>query len=134
VLVAQERILESIRSQPIPRAPLLGDDIVTIVSAVRRAVTGWAAEVYERRDSALILVGFEGAFWRSELVALNCGDISVHRLDGIDIRLRQSKTDQEGAGAVKALPFTTSRPSGPPCAHFRWAQVGPPSTPPTVPG
>ncbi|BAH47224.1 putative integrase/recombinase (plasmid) [Rhodococcus opacus B4] len=64
--------------------------------------------MYERRESALILMGFTGAFWRSELVALNCGDVSVHRLDGIHIRLRQSKTDQEGAGSVKALPFTTS--------------------------
>ncbi|ELB92900.1 putative integrase/recombinase [Rhodococcus wratislaviensis IFP 2016] len=79
-------------------------------------------------------MGFAGAFWRSELVALNCGDVSVHRLDGLHIRLRQSKTDQEGAGSVKALPFTTSRPSGTPCPHFRWAQSWPPSTPPTVPG
>ncbi|MFZ2178716.1 MAG: site-specific integrase [Rhodococcus sp. (in: high G+C Gram-positive bacteria)] len=106
-----------------PRAPLLVDDIVTIVHSARQAVTGWAAEVHERRDTALLLMGFAGAFRRSELVALNCGDVSVHRLDGIHIRLRRSKTDQEGAGTIKALPFTTSHTSCPPCAYFRWAQV-----------
>lgn len=106
-----------------PRAPLLVEDIVTLVAAARRTVTGWAGEVHERRDSALLLMGFAGAFRRSELVALTCGDISVHRLDGMHIRLRRSKTDQDGAGTVKALPCTTDHVSCPPCAYLRWAQV-----------
>ncbi|GCE40926.1 putative integrase [Rhodococcus wratislaviensis] len=106
-----------------PRAPLLVEDIVTIVGSARQAVTGWAAEVHERRDSALLLMGFAGAFRRSELVALTCGDVTVHRLDGIHVRLRRSKTDQEGVGSVRALPFTTHHHSCPPCAYVRWAQV-----------
>ncbi|MGV9868387.1 tyrosine-type recombinase/integrase [Rhodococcus koreensis] len=106
-----------------PRAPLLVEDIVTIVGSARRAVTGWAAEVHERRDSALLLMGFAGAFRRSELVALTCGDATVHRLDGVHVRLRRSKTDQDGTGTVRALPFTTGHHSCPPCAYVRWAQV-----------
>ena len=106
-----------------PRAPLLVDDIVTIVGSARHAVTGWASEVHERRDSALLLMGFAGAFRRSELVALTCGDVTVHRLDGVHVRLRRSKTDQEGTGTVRALPFTTHHHSCPPCAYVRWAQV-----------
>ncbi|CAG7618512.1 hypothetical protein E143388_06076 [Rhodococcus opacus] len=54
-----------------PRAALLTADIVTITTAARNAVTGWAGAVLERRDSALILMGFAGAFRRSELVGLD---------------------------------------------------------------
>jgi len=106
-----------------PRAPLLTADIVTIVEKMRADTRGWADEVLERRDSAIFLVGFAGAFRRSELVALACSDVSLHRLDGLHIRLRKSKTDQEGRGSVRALPFTHSHASCPPCAWMRWAQV-----------
>lgn len=106
-----------------PRTPLLVDDIVTIVAAARREVEGWAEEVLERRDSALLLMGFASAFRRSELVALTCGDVTINRLDGAHVRLRRSKTDQEGRGSVRALPFTTSHTSCPPCAYLRWVQV-----------
>ncbi|ATQ30193.1 integrase [Rhodococcus ruber] len=106
-----------------PRAPLLTADIVTIVEKMRAGSGSWAAEVLERRDSAILLVGFAGAFRRSELVVLTCGDVSLHRLDGLHIRLRKSKTDQEGRGSVRALPFTHSHTSCPPCAWLRWAQV-----------
>ncbi|TQF74352.1 site-specific integrase [Rhodococcus spelaei] len=106
-----------------PRAPLLVEDVVTLVAAVRRGVTGWASEILERRDSALLLMGFAGAFRRSELVGLACGDVRVHRLDGLHVALRRSKTDQEGTGTVRALPFTTGHLSCPPCAYLRWAQV-----------
>ncbi|MCD2100272.1 site-specific integrase [Rhodococcus rhodochrous] len=106
-----------------PRAPLLTADIVTIVEKMRADSAGWADEVLERRDSAILLVGFAGAFRRSELVALTCSDVTLHRLDGLHIRLRKSKTDQEGRGSIRALPFTHSHASCPPCAWLRWAQV-----------
>ncbi|QXF83818.1 tyrosine-type recombinase/integrase [Rhodococcus pyridinivorans] len=106
-----------------PRAPLLTADIVTIVEKMRADCADWATEVLERRDSAIFLVGFAGAFRRSELVALTCSDVSLHRLDGLHIRLRKSKTDQEGRGSIRALPFTHSHMSCPPCAWLRWAQV-----------
>ncbi len=35
----------------------------------------------------------------------------------------KSKTDQEGRGEVKALPYTESHETCPPCAYVRWAQV-----------
>ncbi|BAH56186.1 site-specific integrase [Rhodococcus opacus] len=106
-----------------PRAALLTADIVTIVAAARNAVDGWADAVLERRDSALILMGFAGAFRRSELVGLDGGDVRVHRHDGVHVRLRRSKTDQEGDGTVRALPITDRHDSCPPCAYVRWAQV-----------
>ncbi|WKW98882.1 tyrosine-type recombinase/integrase (plasmid) [Rhodococcus aetherivorans] len=106
-----------------PRAPLLTADVLAIVDKARADCAGWADEVVERRDAAILLLGFAGAFRRSELVALTCGDVSLHRLDGLHIRLRKSKTDQEGRGTVRALPFTHSHTSCPPCAWMRWAQV-----------
>ncbi|WP_425383330.1 site-specific integrase [Rhodococcus ruber] len=106
-----------------PRAPLLTADIVAIVDKARADCQGWADEVAERRDTAILLLGFAGAFRRSELVALTCSDVALHRLDGLHIRLRKTKTDQEGRGAIRALPFTHSHASCPPCAWLRWAQV-----------
>jgi site-specific recombinase XerD len=56
------------------------------------------------RDRALLLVGFAGAFRRSELVALDRSDITFDP-EGARITLRMSKTDQERAGAIVGLPF-----------------------------
>ena len=106
-----------------PRAPLLTSDITTIVDHARRSSVGWAAEVLERRDTALLLMGYTGAFRRSELVALECRDVRRDRLDGAHVRIRKSKTDQDGTGTVKALPFTDRHESCPVCAWIRWLQV-----------
>lgn len=57
-----------------------------------------------QRDRALLLVGFAGAFRRSELVALTVEDLA-ERPQGLTVKLRRSKTDQEQRGAIKAIPF-----------------------------
>ncbi|CCQ18155.1 Phage integrase family protein [Rhodococcus sp. AW25M09] len=106
-----------------PRDPLLVDDIKLLIKTAREQCRGWADEVLERRDSAILLLGFAGAFRRSELSDLVCGDVTVHRHDGLHVRLRKSKTDQEGRGAVKALPYTDSHETCPPCAYIRWIQL-----------
>jgi len=56
-----------------------------------------------QRDRALLLLGFAGAFRRAELVALTVADLAFAD-DGLRITIRQSKTDQEGAGQVIAIP------------------------------
>jgi integrase len=55
------------------------------------------------RDRALLLIGFAGAFRRSELVALNADDIK-ETAEGLRVTVRRSKTDQEGHGQVIAIP------------------------------
>lgn len=55
------------------------------------------------RDRALLLVGFAGAFRRSELVALDVADLEF-QAEGLLITLRCSKTDQEGSGRKVAIP------------------------------
>jgi len=54
------------------------------------------------RDRALLLLGFSGAFRRSELVALQVNDIE-RTPEGIKVTIRRSKTDQEGQGQMVAI-------------------------------
>jgi site-specific recombinase XerD len=56
-----------------------------------------------RRDCALLLIGFAAALRRSELVQLDCTDLE-RTSDGVLIHIRRSKTDQQGAGHVVAVP------------------------------
>jgi hypothetical protein len=49
------------------------------------------------RDRALLALGFADAFRRSELVALEIGDL-VEAPDAQRVTIRCSKTDQEGQG------------------------------------
>ncbi len=65
----------------------------------------WPAGMAAHRDTALLLMGFAGAHRRSELTALRVGDVTVHPADGLHVRVRSSKTDQEGQGTVRALPY-----------------------------
>jgi integrase len=63
------------------------------------------------RDRAILLLGFAGAFRRSELVALDVADIESSD-QGLRITIRRSKTDQDGEGAVVAIaPGTTECPA-----------------------
>lgn len=63
--------------------------------------------IMDKRDKALLLVGFAGAFRRSELAALRVSDLKEEKAeDGRPVTLvtvRRSKTDQEGRGMTKAL-------------------------------
>lgn len=61
-----------------------------------------------KRDKALLLTGFAGAFRRSELVAIRVEDIQFVA-EGVVIRLRHSKTDQDGAGQDVAIPYIKGR-------------------------
>lgn len=60
------------------------------------------------RDQALLLVGFAGAFRRSELVSIQVKDIHFVE-EGIVIRLRRGKTDQMGKGRDIAIPFVRGK-------------------------
>src|SRR5262249_14650290 len=54
------------------------------------------------RDRALLLLGFAGAFRRSELVALDVAHIEQTDA-GLRVTIAHSKTDQEGKGATIAI-------------------------------
>jgi integrase len=54
------------------------------------------------RDKAILLLGFAGAFRRSEIVGLQVRDIQISDA-GLIITLRRSKTDQEGVVAFQMI-------------------------------
>ena len=101
-----------------PAAPLLTADIAAMIAAARKDTTGWASEVLERRDSALLLMGYAGALGRGALVGMLCGDITKHPHDGLEVRIRRPN----GANAIR-LPLAESHATCPPCAAQRWMQV-----------
>ena len=57
----------------------------------------------DHRDRALIALGMAAALRRSELVALRVEDL-VTVQEGLRVRIARSKTDQDGAGEVVAVP------------------------------
>jgi integrase len=83
-------------SAQVGKAPLLPDDLRAMVVLLDTSLG-------DVRDRALLLLGFAGAFRRSELVSLDVGDLVV-RPGGLVVTLRRSKTDQEGQGTVKGIP------------------------------
>jgi integrase len=66
-------------------------------------VGGKGTSLRELRDRAILLLGFSGAFRRSELVALNLDDIEW-TTEGALVTIRRSKTDQEGLGRKVGIP------------------------------
>ena len=67
------------------KAPALTDDVRAMVEAADAGLIG-------ARDRALMLVGFAGAFRRSELVGLDVEDCAFGK-DGLTITLLRSKTE-----------------------------------------
>ncbi|OGS95252.1 MAG: integrase [Gallionellales bacterium RBG_16_56_9] len=57
-----------------------------------------------RRDNALLQIGYFGGFRRSEIVSLDMAHVAWER-EGLVITLSRSKTDQQGEGIIKAIPY-----------------------------
>ncbi|MHC2795517.1 integrase [Mesorhizobium jarvisii] len=81
--------------------PLLRDDLFLILERL-------GEDTKSVRDQALLLVGFAGGLRRSELVGLDVEDIE-HVRQGMIVRIRRSKTDQEGVGRKIGIPFGRTR-------------------------
>jgi integrase len=110
----QQGIRRQVGTAPAQKAPI-------VVEHLRRIVNTLDDELVAIRDRALVLVGFAGAFRRSELVALDIRDIE-ERPEGLKIRIRSSKTDQEGAGRSVGIPFGGDPTLCPIRALRRWLQ------------
>ena len=74
------------------------------------------------RDRALLALGLAGAFRRSELAGLNVADLKFTD-QGLEVVVRRSKTDQEGAGLKKAVPFGSHQETCPVLAVRGWLQA-----------
>ena len=111
------------KAPPKRRSPLLLADVRLLLEAMRPSMTVWPAGMAAHRDAALLLMGFAGAHRRSELINLRICDVTMHPADGLHVRVRSSKTDQEGRGVVRALPYGRDPRSCPPCALVRWRRL-----------
>jgi site-specific recombinase XerD len=89
-------IRRTLGTAPNEKAPLLAAEVREMVAALPDSARG-------KRDRALLLLGFAGAFRRSELVGLNVGDVEFTD-EGVVVHLRRSKTDQEGQGRKIGIP------------------------------
>ncbi len=108
-------IRRALGTAPTRKAPALTTDLRAMVGQLPNTLRGV-------RDRALLLVGFAGAFRRSELVALDLADIE-EAPDGIIVTIRQSKTDQEGAGEIVGIPRGEHLDTCPVRALTAWLQA-----------
>jgi integrase len=90
-------IRRTLGTAPAQKAAALTADVRAMVDAADGGLIGL-------RDRALILLGFAGAFRRSELIGLDVGDCAFGK-DGLTVTLRRSKTDQEGQGRKVGIPY-----------------------------
>jgi len=77
--------------------------MAAVTTIIRAMVETLDDDLKGKRDRALILLGFAGAFRRSELVGLTVATVQFTN-DGVVIKLPHSKTDQEGMGQTKGIP------------------------------
>jgi integrase len=90
-------IRRTLGTAPAQKTAALTGDIRAMVDATDEGLIG-------ARDRALVLLGFAGAFRRSELVGLDCADCAFGK-DGLTVTLRRSKTDQDAAGRKIGIPY-----------------------------
>jgi site-specific recombinase XerD len=82
-------------SARVRKAPAVAGKMLGMVATAPDGLAGL-------RDRALLLLGFAGAFRRSELVALDVADIEETET-GLLVTIRGSKTDQERQGVTIAV-------------------------------
>jgi integrase len=97
---------------PDKKSPVLLDDLRVLVATLSTDLAG-------ERNRALLLVGWAGAFRRSELSALTVADVRLEP-GRVTLRLRRSKTDQTGKGRNKVIPALADPNVCPVVALNRW--------------
>lgn len=92
--------IERVHGKPKKKAKALPlDDLERIVVHLDRLDT-----LKTKRDNALLQLGYFGGYRRSEIVSLEVEHLAWEP-EGIVITLSRSKTDQQGEGIIKAIPF-----------------------------
>jgi integrase len=100
---------------PEQKTPTLTDDIRAMVDATGAGIIG-------TRDRAMVLLGFAGAFRRSELVGLDIDDCTFGK-DGLIVTLRRTKTDQDGAGRKVGIPYGSNPETCPVRTIQAWVEM-----------
>ena len=99
------------------KKPLLINDLKSIVNVIDKDKN----EKRKAKNRALILIGFAGAFRRSELVAILYEDIDFVS-EGVKIFVKRSKTDQSGEGMTKGIPYFSNQKYCPVISLKNWLE------------
>jgi integrase len=105
-----------------PAAALTSDEITKMLKICKQKETGEPG-LADLRDRALLLTCFAGGLRRSELVALDVEDVKLTD-DGMRLRIRKSKADQEGQGADVLISNGSHPATCPPTAMRAWLKAG----------
>ena len=109
-------ILRQQRKPVRPAAALTSEEL-------RKLLVGCGSDLGGVRDRALLLTAFAGALRRSELVGLDVADLRFGK-DGVALRIRHSKRDQEGEGADVGIAFGQHPGTCPVAALRTWLERG----------
>ena len=97
------------------KAPVAVDELGMMVNTLSAGPLG-------TRDRALLLVGFAGAFRRSELIGFDLEDVGFVN-DGLELLVRRSKTDQEATGRKVGVPYSSLAAVCPVRSLRAWIEV-----------
>lgn len=92
------------------------------VADLRKGLESLGSTPIAIRDRALVLLGYAGGFRRAELAALAASDVQEVP-EGLIVTVRRSKTDQEGHGHRKAIPYGSRMETCPVRALRAWREA-----------
>lgn len=95
------------------KTPLYWNDLEEIIKVMD------LSKLSNIRDKSILLLGFMGAFRRSELASLNINDITFVP-QGIIITVTESKTDQNKEGQTVGIPYIEDKNMCPILALKEW--------------
>lgn len=95
------------------KTPLYWNDLKEIIKVMD------LSKLSNIRDKSILLLGFMGAFRRSELASLNINDITFVP-QGIIITVTESKTDQNKEGQTVGIPYIEDKNMCPILALKEW--------------
>lgn len=111
---ALKGIKNEIGTSQVRKSPITTEDLKQMVSLYDESLIG-------KRNRALLLIGFGGAFRRSELRSLRLEDFHFNK-HGIEITLRKSKTDQQAEGAIIPISYGSSLETCPVRSFKDWIE------------
>ena len=114
---AMKGIRNDLKQAPVKKDAVKAEHISIMVTDLRNST-----RLIDLRDRALLLLGFSGAFRRSELVGIDVEHITYDG-EGISINIPYSKTDQIGAGQHIEIPRRPNAINCPITALNDWLTV-----------
>ncbi|MFM2043681.1 MAG: hypothetical protein RLY86_2257 [Pseudomonadota bacterium] len=112
----KQRLFRTLGTAPVQKAPLSVEDLRRLVAALPGTPAGL-------RDRTILLLGFAGAFRRSELAGLDVGDLAFSAA-GLTVTLRRAKEDQQARSEQVGIPKGAQPATCPVQAVRHWMVAG----------